>query len=114
MDKIIDCVVVGIKEYGIFCNCEDYSGLLHISEVSDQYVDNIYDIFTIGDELKLFIIEKDEQYKKLRLSYKKSHPMQERIIRHVSIKKGFTSLKRQLNTWIADKLEEKNWYYEGI
>lgn len=107
MSKTIDCVVVGIKEYGVFCNCEDYSGLLHISEVSEQYVDDIYDVFNIGDKLKLFILEKDEYYKKLKLSYKKAHPIHERISKHVTIKKGFNSLKKELETWIEHKLEEK-------
>lgn len=102
MENTIECSVVGIKDYGVFCSCDEYNGLLHISEISNQYVDDIFSIFEIGDMLNLYILEKDEKYKKLKLSYKLSHPIHERIRKHVTIKKGFNSLKRQLNTWIKE------------
>lgn len=103
MKTIVNCTVVGIKDYGVFCTCGEYSGLLHISEISEQYVENIADIFSIGDELTLSVLEVDEQYKKLRLSYKKNHPINERIRRHVPVKKGFNSLKKALSNWVDEE-----------
>ena len=38
----IKCVVTGFKEYGIFVRVNDeYNGLIHISEISNNYIRNI-------------------------------------------------------------------------
>ena len=42
--QIVTCCVTGIEKYGIFVNLEEYySGLIHISEISSQFVRNIND-----------------------------------------------------------------------
>lgn len=98
--EVLKCQITAIKSYGAFVNCGDYDGLLHISEISEQYVNDISNIFQIGDVVNLAVLEKDERYRKMKLSYIKNHPIHDRIRRHVSVRTGFNSLKRNLDNWI--------------
>ena len=67
--------VTNILGYGAFVQVDEYDGLVHISEFSDHFVRDIKDYVAIGDEIKLKIIEVDEENKRLKLSYKQ-------LIRH--------------------------------
>lgn len=53
-------VDIGIKE----------SGLLHVSEISDQFVENAMDKLKVGDELKVKVIAIDHDRKRISLSCK--------------------------------------------
>jgi len=98
-DHII-CSVTGIQTYGVFVSCDDYTGLIHISEMSDQFISSIEDILSVGDEIETVVIEIDEENKRLKLSYKKAHPIHPKIQRLVKIKIGFHSLAKALPHWI--------------
>ena len=51
--QIIKGTVTGIEKYGIFLNVNNkYTGLIHISEVSDKYVKNIEDYVKINESIK--------------------------------------------------------------
>ncbi|NLD79210.1 MAG: S1 RNA-binding domain-containing protein, partial [Mollicutes bacterium] len=44
VDKIVKGNVSGIEKYGIFINLENfYTGLIHISEISNDYIKDIND-----------------------------------------------------------------------
>lgn len=101
-DRII-CNVTGIQAYGVFVSCDDYTGLIHISEMSDQYVSSLEDILCVGDEIEAMVIEIDEENKRLKLSYKKAHPVHPKIQRLIKIKIGFHSLAKALPHWIEKK-----------
>lgn len=46
--------VTGVKNFGAFVELpEGKSGLVHISEVADSYVENIAEHLKVGDEVKL-------------------------------------------------------------
>lgn len=105
---IITCEVVGFQDYGIFVRCGDYDGLVHISEISEQYVENIEEIFEVGDLIKLLVLDVSETNKKLKLSYKKSHKVHKRILKNVKITKGFHKLATELPKWIEQKKQEYN------
>lgn len=46
--------VTGIKKFGAFVELpEGKSGLVHISEVADNYVENVEDHLTVGDEVEV-------------------------------------------------------------
>ncbi|HHT55243.1 MAG TPA: S1 RNA-binding domain-containing protein, partial [Acholeplasma sp.] len=77
-NNIITCEVVGFQEYGVFVRCDEYDGLVHISEISEQYVENIEEIFKVGDLVKLLVLDVNEEDKKLKLSYKKCHKIHKR------------------------------------
>ncbi|MBN2299961.1 MAG: S1 RNA-binding domain-containing protein [Acholeplasmataceae bacterium] len=96
----ITCKVTGILPYGVFISYLDYSGLIHISEVSDQYIPSIEDILCVGDEIEAVVLEVDEENKRLKLSYKQANPIHPKISKMVRIKIGFHTLSKALPHWI--------------
>ena len=105
---IIKGQVTGIEKYGIFVNIDyDYSGLIHISEISDGFVRNVGDYVTIGETIYVKIIEVDEDNLQLKLSIKninyKIDGKRKGIEESVS---GFSPLADSLPYWIEDKLKE--------
>lgn len=105
----ITCKITGIQAYGVFVSCDDYSGLIHISEVSDQYVSSIDEMMCVGDLIDVVILEIDEANKRLKLSYKQANPIHPKIQNMVKIKIGFHSLSKALPHWIekTKKSEEQ-------
>jgi polyribonucleotide nucleotidyltransferase len=54
--------VVGIKEFGAFCEiAPGRDGLVHISELDHGYVKNVDDVIKIGDEFDVKVIAIDDQ-----------------------------------------------------
>lgn len=103
-----------IRPYAIFMTFEDGSkGLLHISEISDDYVRDIEKFGSIGDVIKVKIIEVDPYNGFLRVSYKKV-PEEERYSTHDNSKKNipefneadFSSLEAKLPEWIETTLKK--------
>ena len=69
--KIIKGVVSGIETYGAFVKFDEYyTGLIHISEISHDFVKNITDYVNIGDTVYVEILEIDEKSTHLKLSIK--------------------------------------------
>lgn len=99
-DDVINVCITGIAKYGIFVKYKNYSGLIHISEISDRYVENISDIFEVGEEILVKILEVDQTKKQLVLSYKKALKINAKIMSEVDIKIGFRTLKEELPKWI--------------
>ena len=55
--EILDGVVVGVTRIGAFVRLEDGTeGLVHISEISDEYVEKVEDKVTKGEEVKVKVI----------------------------------------------------------
>ena len=69
--KIVKGCVTGIENYGIFVSFDEYySGLIHISEISNNFVRNINDYVSIGETIKAKIIDVDDDSCQLKLSIK--------------------------------------------
>lgn len=96
----VSCRITGIQPYGVFVECDDYIGLIHISEISDQYVPSLEAMLDIGDIVEAVVLEVDENQKRLKLSYKEANPIHPRIQKIVKIQKGFHSLSKALPFWI--------------
>ena len=63
--------VTGIKKFGAFVELpEGKSGLVHISEVADNYVENVEDHLTVGDEVEVKVLSIADDGK-ISLSIKK-------------------------------------------
>lgn len=67
--------VTRIEEYGVFVRIEnsEVSGLVHKSECSDKYVKNLDALYDPGDLVKVLVIKKDTETKKMGFSMKASH-----------------------------------------
>lgn len=63
--------ISAIMPYGIFVNLEnDADGLVHISEISWQKVENLGDLFKVGEEVEVLVLGINESDGKLNLSMK--------------------------------------------
>ncbi len=68
---IVEGVVSGIQPYGAFVNLKDGgTGLVHISEISDDYVRNIEDYIRLGDVANFYVIEYNSLAEHAKLSLK--------------------------------------------
>ena len=68
--KIYKGKVTAIKEYGAFVEVlPGQDGLLHISEMSDGYIEKVEDAVKMGQEIEVKVIGIDDQ-KRIRLSRK--------------------------------------------
>ncbi|MBK9632699.1 MAG: polyribonucleotide nucleotidyltransferase [Saprospiraceae bacterium] len=67
---VYDAKVVSLFPFGAFVDFSGKSGLLHISEISHQRVDNVEDVLKVGDMVKVKLIGTDPKTGKLRLSSK--------------------------------------------
>lgn len=106
-DSIIKCVVTGFKEYGIFVKVnEEYNGLIHISEISESFVKDVSDYGEIGEEIYARIIEIDENRKQVKLTIKNMNYKIDGKNIDDEDKNGFLPLKKELNVWINEKLQE--------
>lgn len=64
--------ITGIKKFGAFVELpEGKSGLVHISEVADNYVDNVEDHLSVGDEVEVKVLSIADDGK-ISLSIKKA------------------------------------------
>ena len=101
--------ITNIVGYGAFVQVDEYDGLVHISEFSDHFVRDINDYVHIGDQIKLKIIEIDEENKRIKLSYKQIHKTRGVKCRIPQYRIGIEPIKKALPIWIARELKnEKN------
>lgn len=108
--EIIKGCVTGIENYGAFISLDEYySGLIHISEISSSYVNDIHNYLNIGDTIYVKVLEVDEENSQVKLSIKdidykvrrKREPIKESP-------NGFKPLEKALPNWINDKINEIN------
>lgn len=107
--KIVTGCVTGIEEYGIFLGLDDYySGLIHISEISNNFVRNISDYVNVGETIKAKVIDVDPETYHVKLSIKNLDYRMNKKKRNkiVETEKGFAPLRDNLDGWISKKLEE--------
>ncbi len=106
--------VSGVRPYALFISFENgQSGLLHISELSDSYIRDIEKYATIGDKIKVKVLDVDSNNGFLRLSYKQV-PTEEMFNTHNdSIRRipkvdfeDFKPLEEHLPIWIKETLKK--------
>ena len=107
--NIVTGCVTGIEKYGIFVSLDDYySGLIHISEVSDLFVKNINDYVNLGETIRVKVLEVDDNEFHVKLSiknfnYRISSKKRKKI---VETEHGFDTLRYSLKNWIDLKHSE--------
>ena len=53
--------ITGIQPYGAFVELETgVTGLIHISEIRTGFIENIYEVLKIGDEVQVQVVDFDE------------------------------------------------------
>lgn len=103
--EIVYGVITNIIGYGAFVDVNNYTGLIHISEFSDNYVRNISDFVEVGERVKLRIVEIDEEKKRLKLSYKSLNKIRgiKGDIPKFTI--GFKSLRDRIPQFVKEQKE---------
>ncbi len=71
---IVEGIITGIVDFGAFIKFEDLEGLIHISEMDWQIINNPNEIFTVGDKVKAQIIEIDKDRVSLSTRALKENP----------------------------------------
>lgn len=113
--QVVQGVITGIKSYGAFVRLDNgQDGLIHISEISDYFVNDVNCFFRKGEKIVVKIIDIDAtgkyrlSLKAIQKNRKYAIPTKKNICDNTSI--GFSSLDSQLPVWISLKVKkgEKN------
>ncbi|OGK37556.1 hypothetical protein A3F03_01315 [Candidatus Roizmanbacteria bacterium RIFCSPHIGHO2_12_FULL_41_11] len=71
VNKEYKAKVLGVSEFGIFCEVDDVEGLVHISEISWEKVTDASTFVRPNEAIKVLVVEKNEADLKLNLSIKR-------------------------------------------
>ena len=104
--NIVKGEVTGIEPYGIFIKLNNkVNGLIHISEITNNFVKNINNYVTIGEEIYAKIIDVDIDNKNLRLSIKGlNYKVDNRNQKVKESVRGFSPLQENLSKWMDETL----------
>ena len=109
-NEIIEVEITALKTYGAFVKVDnEYSGLIHISEINGLFIKDINDVFKIGDKRKVRILEVDEEKKQIKLSMildKNGQTKKRKRTKLSGTNLGFDLFDEILTEWISSKLEE--------
>ncbi len=72
--KILDGVVKNITEYGVFVDLGGVDGLLHITDISWGRVKHPSELFSIGDQIKVKVLNFDIEKERVSLGMKQLTP----------------------------------------
>lgn len=119
--NIVTGKVTGIKPFGAFVSIDnEREGLVHISEVAHQYVKDVKEFLSVGDEVSVKILKIEEDSGKISLSIKATKPQpQTQQAPKPSAKpkaqkqpssnnqnRGFNTLEDKLKDWLKESNEK--------
>ncbi len=67
---VYEAKVASVQSYGVFVDFKSKSGLLHVSEISHSRINDVSEVFKVGDPVKVKLIGIDPKTGKFRLSRK--------------------------------------------
>jgi small subunit ribosomal protein S1 len=84
-DMVVKGKVERLEAYGAFVNIgAERPGLVHVSEISHDYVKNPSEVLKVGDEVEAKILDVDRRKKQIRLSIKAATPKPEEVLAEVN------------------------------
>lgn len=116
-NSIAKGIITSIKKYGAFLSFEGgYIGLLHISEISTNFVNNIHTFFKVGDSITVLVKSIDKSTKFLKVSIKDLPDDLNEFRKILPSKKitsyikdiNFSKLEKTLPKMISDELEKES------
>jgi len=66
--QLVEGKITSIKPFGVFVDLEGTSGLLHIKQVSQNYIESLPAVFQLGQTIKAVIMDLDEAKGRIALS----------------------------------------------
>ena len=111
--EIYTVTVKEVKPYAAFITFDDGAlGMLHISELSDKFINDIERYVSAGDSISVKLLEIDPKNGFARVSFKQV-PIELRTNNHVNIRKAldkdeeaFKTLKEKIPQWIQEELNK--------
>ena len=104
--EIVEGTVSDIMNYGAFVKLSDgKTGLVHISEVSRDFVKDIHSVLNEGDLVKAKVLSIDEKGK-IALSIKKALPPVQKIVKEQA-EESPTTLDDMLSKFLRDSDERQ-------
>ncbi|MBD05015.1 MAG: hypothetical protein CME24_11790 [Gemmatimonadetes bacterium] len=75
--SVVNGKIESLESYGAFVElAEGVRGLVHVSEMADKRVNHPRDVVSVGDEVKVAVVELDNRRKRLRLSIRRAEQME--------------------------------------
>ncbi len=68
LGQLVEGTVSSVKPFGVFVDLEGVTGLIHIKEVSQKFIESLPDLFPVGQFVKALIIDLDEGRRRVSLS----------------------------------------------
>ncbi|HEY9602039.1 MAG TPA: S1 RNA-binding domain-containing protein [Allocoleopsis sp.] len=68
LGQLVEGKVVSIKPFGVFVDFEGLTGLLHIKQVSQNFIESLPAVFQISQPIKAIIVDLDEGQSRVSLS----------------------------------------------
>jgi len=113
VNTIIEGAVVGITKFGAFVELEDgKKGLIHISEISNQFVKDVNDYLKLNDQVKAKVIHISDDGK-IDLSIKRLNEDEEYLEK---LEKSKAMFEQKLNKFLKlsqDKLTDLKKHQEN-
>ena len=72
--EVRDGRVSSITDFGVFIDLGGADGLAHLTELTWERGKKAKDLFTVGDEVKAYVLKVDREARKISLSLKRAHP----------------------------------------
>ncbi len=66
--QLIEGKVSSVKPFGVFVDLEGVTGLIHIKEVSQKYIESLPNLFPVGQLVKAMVIDLEEGRRRVSLS----------------------------------------------
>ena len=120
---IVEVEIIGMQDYGAFVkfyldnssNKEkiEQKGLIHISEIRTGFIENIYDVLKIGEEVQVQVVDLDEYTGKASLSIRTLEEEKHQLPRRRRfssdrVKYGFAPLARMMPIWTKEAISNLN------
>ena len=102
--SVVETEVVRVTDFGAFVELETgIEGLVHISELSDERVENPADVVKRGDVVKTMVISLDKESKKIALSMKAVGAAAETSTAGLTVETATSTMADKLKGFSLDK-----------
>ncbi len=68
--EVYDAKVASVMPYGVFVDFKNKSGLVHVSEISNERIEKVEDFYSVGDPIRVKLVGIDPKTGKFKLSRK--------------------------------------------
>ncbi|MDR1240865.1 MAG: S1 RNA-binding domain-containing protein [Oscillospiraceae bacterium] len=109
--SVVNGTVAGITKFGAFVDLPDGTrGLVHISEISQDYISSVSDVLTMGQNVKVKILSKNGEKTELSIRRSESGATEKRVFKKKLDKNDEESISggRKNFNWMMKKFEKES------